>query len=391
MNIGIMCHSGCGGSVRIALELAGELARRGHRIHVFSRTTPFGGSYQPPPQVVLHRMHSTFDCHPAHLSLNWPADDLEKFRSLVLRTMARESLEILHFHYAVPFASLALQIKEVMGAAAPVLVGTLHGTDVTVCGGDPDTGPFISRALAQMDCLTTVSWNHASLAADLFALPVLPEVIPNFIDLAKFQPTPQKQTMRWGRALAPALYRPIIVHISNFRKVKAISDVGRIFLGIRARMEAEFWLVGDGEDRDELNTFLESHGLVEDVRFLGLTREVAAILRQTHLLLLHSHYESFCLAALEAMACGVPVLATRVGGLPEVVVHGRTGYLVPFGDHETAVELAVGLLSHQGRYSAMSRAAVVRAGKFGRDLVVSRYENLYRSLLASPNSTLKSA
>jgi N-acetyl-alpha-D-glucosaminyl L-malate synthase BshA len=306
--------------------------------------------------------------------------------------VAQEGLEVLHFHYAVPFAFLAAEVKRRLGEAAPVLMGTLHGTDVSAFGQNPLKGTRLAQALMVLDHLTTVSISNARLAKAIFRLPALSQVIPNFVDLSRFRPpNSQLEPENASPEGCGVLSRPKIVHVSNFRKVKTLPSVARIFLGIRQRLEAEFWVVGDGEMRDELVSLFRGSEFKKDVRFFGLRADVAPILAQTQLLLMHSQSESFCLAALEAMACGVPVLASRVGGLPEVVTHGQTGFLVPFGDHQTAVDLAVALLSDPAGHRAMREAALRRARRFGRDRIVSSYENLYQRLLSSQGTAFKSA
>ncbi len=378
MRIGIMCLSGMGGSARIATQLAGHLARRGHRVHVFARTTPPGAEILA-PWVTLHTVTPNLEAHihPASLYLDWGPADLDAFLSHILNVIATEGLDVLHFHYAVPFAALAAEVRRRLGRAAPLLVGTLHGTDVSTVGRDPVHGPALARALAELDALTTVSVSHAVLAAQLFRLTTPPLVIPNFVDLAAFKPASPRPAD--GGAL-PA--RPRIAHVSNFRPVKDSQSMARIFLEIRQAIDAELWLIGEGPDMPAVRSILQQAGAEKDVRYWGLHSDVAATLAQTHLLLMTSLSESFCLAALEAMACGVPVLAPRVGGLPEVVLSGVTGWLFPPGDHATAARLAVALLSDRAHYDAMSAAAIRCAARFGHEQVVPVYEALYARLLA---------
>jgi N-acetyl-alpha-D-glucosaminyl L-malate synthase BshA len=377
MRIGMMCLSSMGGSARIATQLAAQLARRGHRVHLFARTTPMGAEIHA-PGVTLHTVtpHLEPHIHPASLFVDWQPADLDVFLSHILSVVASEGLDVLHFHYAVPLASLAAQVKCRLRRAAPLLIGTLHGTDVSTVGRDPVCGPDLARTLARLDALTTVSDSHAALAAQLFRLSAPPLVIPNFVDLAAFKPARHRPSV--GESLP---LRPRIAHVSNFRPVKDPQSMARIFLEIRKEMDAELWLIGEGPEMPAVRSILQQAGVEKDVRYWGLHGNVAHILAQTHLLLMTSQAESFCLAALEAMACGVPVLAPRVGGLPEVVLPGVTGWLFPPGDLATAVGLAVNLLSDQARYDAMSAAAVRHAARFGHEQVVPLYEDLYARLL----------
>jgi len=309
---------------------------------------------------------------------------------------------LLHFHYAIPFAFMAAEVKQYLGRAAPLLVGTLHGTDVSIHGRDPAYRLRLRQALRRMDALTTVSTSHARLAANLFRLPVRPQVIPNFVDLARFRhraplslPQPYLVPGRTGQGPS-ASYNgkhetkgrsiPRIAHVSNFRPVKDAQSMARIFLGIRQHMEAELWLIGEGPDMEAVESILQQGQVENDVRYWGLQHDVAPLLAQADLLLMTSKSESFCLAALEAMACGVPVLATRVGGVPEVVLDGESGFLFPVGDHETAVRMAVDLLSNPSQHQAMRVMAGHHAARFGHHEIVPLYENLYQRLLYQKSS-----
>jgi len=382
LRIGILCHSSFGGSARVATRLAEELAERGHKVHLFARTTPFG-EWDPASGVILHTTmpDREEDLHPASLYTNWPAEELEKFLSCVLDVIAREGLDVLHFHYAVPFAFIAAEVRQRLGQGSPVLVGTLHGTDVVVHGNDPVQGPQLAQALRYLDALTTVSVAHARLSAEVLGLSAWPKVIPNFVNLSRFHPLPPP-SLGGGWGVGEGLRsRPRIVHVSNFRSVKGPHDVARMFVAIREQIKAELWLIGDGEEMEAVKSIFQQSGVENDVRYWGLQRDVASLLAQTDLLLMASSYESFCLVALEAMACGVPALATRVGGLPEVVVHGETGFLYPVGDHDSAVNFAVSLLSDPARRQAMREAAARHARRFGSERIVPAYEELYQRLL----------
>jgi N-acetyl-alpha-D-glucosaminyl L-malate synthase BshA len=390
MRIGIMCLASFGGSARIATQLAVQLAQRRHRVHLFARTPPFGDKNHA-DGVTLHTItpDREADIHPARLYTDWSAEDFQTFLSRVLDVIATEGLDVLHFHYAVPFAFLAAEVKRRLGWAAPLLIGTLHGTDVSVYGRDPIKGPQLAQTLRDIDELTTVSGSHACLASEVFGLSTQPKVIPNFVDLSRFRPhapsrLPPLVRGRVGEGVRP---RPRIAHVSNFRPVKDSQSMARIFLSIREQMEAELWLIGEGPELDTVRSILQQNGAEKDVRYWGLRHDVARLLAQTDLLLMTSLSESFCLAALEAMACGVPVLATKVGGLPEVMVQGETGFLFPVGDHNLAVRLAVDLLSDQARHRAMSEAAARHAARFGYEQIVPEYECLYSKLLSRNSIT----
>jgi N-acetyl-alpha-D-glucosaminyl L-malate synthase BshA len=374
MRIGMMCHASFGGSGRIGIELALALARHGHRVHLFTRTPPLGGGWGPIPNVELHTLAAdgADEPHPSTLHTDWSDQDIQDYISLILGVMDTEGLDALHYHNAVPFAFFAERLQTLLGDAMPRLVGTLHGTDVTAFGKAPDVGPRLTKVLQSSDYLTTVSSRHAELATTGFDLPSPPQVIPNFVDLSRFWPTAGE------RSLAQMQCRPRLVHVSNFRPIKDPQSMARIFLEIRARMEAELWLIGDGEELPVVRAMFEESAFADDVCYLGLQRDVAMYLRHTDLLLMTSLYESFCLVALEAMACGVPVLATAVGGLPEVVAHGQTGMLFPLGDHAMAADMAVRLLSDPLRHRGMRQAAIRQAQQFDVDDIVLTYEEYYQ-------------
>jgi L-malate glycosyltransferase len=306
------------------------------------------------------------------LDAQWSRADVTALAARVVSVAAAERLEVLHVHYAMPFARVAAEVRRLDGHS-PRLVATLHGTDVSVHGAHPRTGPALARALEGVDALTTVSRSHARLSVETLKLSFEPVVIPNFVNVERFRPTDR------GRANG---HRPVVIHVSNFRRVKDPEAVARVFGRVRREVDAELWLVGDGEMMAAVRARLVGAGLEGHVRRFGLHDHVEEILPHAQVLLLTSRAESFCLAALEAAACGVPVVAPRVGGVPEVVADGETGELFEPGDEEAAAGLVVRLLRDPFRRSAMAVAAVRRARRFGGEVVVPRYEALYRRVLA---------
>ncbi len=367
MRIGMMCHASMGGSSRIAVELASTLALRGHEVHLFARTAPFFPC-RVSRTLTLHTLREdNGDHHPAELLLDWPPNELESYMKMIFEVIEEEALAVLHFHYGFPFAFVAAEVRRRQGDAWPVLIGTLHGTDVTCCG-DAVKRAQMMRWLTYVDELTTVSRSHAQLATKLLHLSAAPRVIPNFIDLTEFQ----------ARSREVQRSRPRIVHISNFRPVKNVLRLAQLYHEIREHVDAELWLIGDGPELATLRAALHPHGLERDITYWGIQRNVAAILQQTDLLLLTSAYESFSMVALEAMACGVPVLAPRVGGIPEVVVDGETGYLYPATEPSTAVELAIQLLADPQLLMQLKKKARAHAGTFDKEKTVSDYESLYQ-------------
>jgi len=355
------------------VDLTNWLAGRGHAVHVFARHSPLGiASFRS--NVTFHGLDGDDGQALHRLDVQWPGRDVKALADRVVSVANTEGLDVLHVHYAVPFARVGCEVQGRLDGSAPRLVVTLHGTDVSVHGTDPLKGAALARSLSRFDAVTTVSRSHGALAARILHLKRSPLVIPNFVDPARFRPAEELD--------GPS--RPArIVHVSNFRAVKDPAAVGRIFVRVRRHIPAELWLVGDGDGMPALRAVVREAGLEPDVRAFGLRREVEAILPSADLMLMTSREESFCLAALEASACGVPVVAPRVGGLSEVVVHEETGVLFPPGDEEEAAVAALRLLRDPARRSAMGRAAVARARTFASHLIAPRYEELYRLLLDS--------
>lgn len=308
---------------------------------------------------------------PGDLDLGWSAEEIRRAAAGVAHTVRERQIDVLHFHYACPFALIAQEVRRQLGSSAPAVVGTLHGTDVTM-GRDCTELRALRQALLGLDAMTTVADSYAVLAAATLGLPRVPVTIPNFIDLSRFYPLSVR---------TPG--RPRVAHVSNFRAVKDPQRMSRIFLQVRKAVDAELWLVGDGAMMPAVRTILAECSDAGHVRFLGLRRDVRPILADSDLLLLTSREESFSMATLEAAACGVPTVAPDVGGLPEVVGDGGVLYA---GEDETAARDAVlGLLGDPVRRRTMAQAALAQAKRFSADVIIPRYEALYQLVLAQRN------
>ncbi len=375
MRIGITCYPTYGGSGALATELALALGRRGHEVHVISYASPF--------RLRSFAEHVFF--HEVDLSGAYPL--LEYFPySLALavkqhEVALREGLEVLHVHYAVPHATAAFLAREMLQPDHDLkVVTTLHGTDITLVGQEKSFFTVTKFAIERSDAVTAVSrYLRDETYAAFGCTDCGIEVIPNFVNLAEYHP-PRDEGCR--SALGPPGAK-VVMHISNFRQVKRVPDVVQVFARIRKTMPAVLVFVGDGPERPAAEELVRQLGLTPDVRFLGKVDVVSDLLRCADLFLLPSASESFGLAALEAMACGVPVVASNVGGLPEVVEDGITGALVEVGDLDEMSRRAVALLGDPDRLRATRQAAVRSAEKFSADRVVPMYEELYRRVLTA--------
>ena len=372
LSIGVLCHPTYGGSGVIASELALSLAERGHSVHLFS--------HQVPPR--LARSEGPVQMHvsqglPYPLFTSTPHD--LAITSSILGVHRHEGLDILHAHYALPHAVSAILARSAaaadFGRPAPRVVTTLHGTDITIVGSDPSYAALTQYLIQASDAATAVSESLARDTARHFCPgpePCRIEVIHNFVDTERFAP-------RAGVAKNRA---PIAVHVSNFRPVKRVPWLIEAFARATTGTRAELVLVGDGPTRADSSETARKLGLGARVRFLGERDALPELLSPADVFLLASSEESFGLSALEAMACGVPVVATAVGGVPEVILDGQTGLLCPADDQALYAERIRALLFDRERARAMGRAAREDVlARFARDPVVGRYEELYRRVL----------
>ena len=371
LRVGVVCFSTFGGSGVVAAEVATALAERGHAVHVFSDDVP--GRLDPSrPRIHFHPVRP-----PAYPQLKHSPYPLA-LTSKIVDVARRDGLDVIHAHYALPHAASAVLARAVLGGdrapAAPRLVTTLHGTDITLVGSDASFLPLTQFSITASDAVTAPS---AWLAAATFQTLGIPasvqiDVIPNFVDAARFSPGPP--------AARPV---PVLVHVSNFRPVKRVDDVLALFAALRAERPVRLRLVGDGPDRARLQAEVTARGLAADVEFLGEQIDLPAAMRGADLFLLPSETESFGLAALEAMACGLPVIASAVGGLPEVIADGETGFLRPMGDVAAMTAAARRLLDDPALRARFAAAARLRAEtQYQRDPAVDSYLAVYRRVLS---------
>ncbi len=380
MNIGIVCYASVGGSGIVATELAKVLAGRGHQVRLISTDPPFRlGDFQA--GLVFHEVKT-----PGYPLFREPQYLLSIANKLV--EVSREfDLDIIHAHYAIPHAVAAYLARQILfGSGAPKVprvITTLHGTDVTLIGSDPSYSQTAAFCIDQSDGVTAVS---ESLRQDTFRqLPVKADirVIPNFLDCQLHQRLPDtKLAARYQNGNADT---QLVIHVSNFRPVKRATEVVEIFRRIRDQIPARLLLVGDGPDLPRARRVARDLGLAEDVEALGEQEQVVPLLSVANLFLLPSTKESFGVAALEAMACGVPVVASSVGGLPEVIEHGVSGFLHDPDDLEGMAASGLRVLTDASLRDAIA-AGGLRAvhEKFCAEEVVPRYEQYYREVVDRP-------
>ncbi|OFW75154.1 MAG: N-acetyl-alpha-D-glucosaminyl L-malate synthase BshA [Alicyclobacillus sp. RIFOXYA1_FULL_53_8] len=371
MRIGISCYPTVGGSGAVATELGKALAHKGHQVHFIVTDVPFrlGEFHQ---NIYIHELETT-----TYPVLRTPPYDFS-LAALMADIVARYDLEILHVHYALPFAVSAFLAKQMLDDHPVRIVTTLHGTDVTVLAQDKTLFNVIKLGIEKSDAITAVSTDLAEQTKDLFQTHRSIESIYNFIDTDVFRPIHDSPL----RGCFAQTEEKILLHISNFRKVKRITDLIDVFARIQERVSCKLLLVGEGPELASARERIRLLNLADKVRFLGNQDEVASLFAAADLFLLPSEKESFGLVALEAMACGVPVIATRAGGIPEVVVDGETGYLSNVGDTEKMAADAVTLLKDAQLHRQFSQAARDRAETvFSVHDKIREYEDLYQRVI----------
>ena len=376
MNIGVVCYPTYGGSGVIATELGKALARKGHKVHFIT--------YQEP--VRLDSFNENIFYHEVS-ALDYPLFQYQPYESALaskIVDVARyEKLDILHVHYAIPHASSALIARSILkerGYNLP-FVTTLHGTDITLVGKDPSYKPVVEYSINHSDGITSVSKSLKEDTYSNFAIKREIEVIPNFIDFARFKKTDKDH---FKKAIAPNGEK-ILIHVSNFRKVKRVEDVVRMFDLVIKKIPSKLFLVGDGPERSSIEILCRSLGNCDQVRFLGKQDAVEDLLAVSDLFVLPSETESFGLAALEAMAVEVPVISSDAGGIPEININGKTGFMSPVGDYEDMAQNAIYILEDEGRLKQFKKNAYDHAKTFDIHNVLPMYEAYYEKVIRFSN------
>jgi N-acetyl-alpha-D-glucosaminyl L-malate synthase BshA len=371
MKIGIACYPTYGGSGVVAAELGKALAERGHQIHFISYAMP----------IRLDGFMDNIVYHEVEIS-NYPVFDFPLYTpalaSKIVEVARFEHLDILHAHYAIPHATSAYLAKQILGDGSLKIVTTLHGTDITLVGLEPSYLPVMKFSIEQSDGVTAVSRFLKEKTITNYGIEKEIEVIPNFIDPDKYK---RIESSKIRQNLAPDGEK-VLTHISNFRQVKRVQDVVRIFAEVRKKVPSKLVLIGDGPDRSSCELLARDLGIFDHVKFLGKQNELICLLSASDLFLIPSQSESFGLSALEAMACEVPVISSSVGGLPELVLHGQTGYIAEIGDIDRMAKYAIELLTNDAKYKLFAAAARHRAiTMFNEDKIIDKYEAYYERVL----------
>ena len=372
MKIGIVCYPTFGGSGVLATELGKALAQKGHLVHFIT--------YQQP--VRLNEFMPNIFYHEVQVP-TYPLFDYPPYETALASTMVdvikNHHLDLLHVHYAIPHASAAFMAKQILkkeGKDIPVIT-TLHGTDITLVGRDKMYAPVVTFSINESDAITAVSENLKKETYSHFDIKKDIEVIVNFVDVARFN---RKPIDAFKKVIAPNGER-ILMHASNFRKLKRVQDVVKIFYEVQKEIPSKLLFVGDGPERSTAEDLSRELEICNDVRFVGKQEQMEDILAIADLFLLTSEYESFGLAALEAMAAGVPVISTNAGGLGEINIPGETGYMSNVGDVESMSKQAISILKDDAILKTFKEKAAEHAKKFDIHNIVPLYEKLYEKFL----------
>lgn len=373
MNIGIVCYPTFGGSGVVATELGKALAQKGHKVHFMAYNLPF--RLNPFSENLFYHEVSVND---------YPLFEYQPYESAlaskIVDVATYEKLDVLHVHYAIPHASVAYMAQQILKSKKIFLpyITTLHGTDITLVGRDPSFEPVIRFSLNNSNAITSVSESLKRDTLTTFKIDNKIEVIPNFINLQDFN--------RPVRHCEKKHYAPngekILMHISNFRKVKRVEDVLKVFDKVRKQIPSKLILVGDGPERPAIEKLCRELNTCNDIISLGRINDPTEVLFLGDVFILPSETESFGLAALEAMASGMPVISTNTGGLPEVNIHAKTGFVSKVGDIENMAANTLQLLTNPNLYNELRKNALGQAAKFDIEKILPLYENLYEKIIS---------
>jgi N-acetyl-alpha-D-glucosaminyl L-malate synthase BshA len=372
MKIGIVLYPTFGGSGVVGTELGKAMAAKGHQVHFITYSQPVRlGAFRE--NIFYHEVavsdYPLFEYQPYETELTSKMVDVVKY----------EKLDLLHVHYAIPHASAAFMAREILrsqGISIPFIT-TLHGTDITLVGKDPSFEPVITFCINQSDAVTAVSESLRQSTYEHFATTREIHVIPNFVVPADAESATYKQM----RCKYAAPDEKILCHVSNFRKVKRVEDVVAVFAKVNEKVPSKLILVGDGPERYSIEKLCREYGICDRVIFIGKVRDTAHVLEIADIFLLPSETESFGLAALEAMAVGVPVISSNAGGIPEVNEHGVTGYLSNVGDIEDMVQNTLAILSTEHMLSTFKENALKRSHDFHLEKILPMYEKIYDDVM----------
>ncbi len=374
MKIGIVCYPTYGGSGVVATELGLGLAKAGHKVHFITYKRP----------VRLAPFHENIFFHEA-TALDYPLFEYAPYETTLASKMVDvvkfEKLDLLHVHYAVPHAAVAYMAKKILlseGRYVPVIT-TLHGTDITLVGNNNAFESVVTFSINKSDGVTAVSESLRKQTLDSFNINKEIRVIPNFVDFHRFK---KSNKDHFKKAIAPNGER-ILVHTSNFRKVKRVEDVVRVFQKVYQTIPSKLLMIGDGPERHKVEELCRRIKLCHEIRFLGKQAAVEELLAVSDLFLIPSESESFGLAALEAMACEVPVISSNIGGLPEVNIHGKTGYLSEVGDIDSMANNAISIIENEAILKQFRSNALSQAKRFDISNILPKYEAFYEEILMS--------
>jgi len=374
MNIGIVCYPTFGGSGVVATELGIALAHKGHKVHFITYSQPFR----------LNQFNENLFYHEVNVN-DYPLFDYQPYESVlaskIVDVAIYERLDVLHVHYAIPHASVAYLAQQILKSRKIKLpyITTLHGTDITLVGQDPSFEPVIFFSLNNSNAITSVSESLRKDTLKTFKIANDIKVIPNFIKIEDYQ----HPTEACHRKNFAAPNERILIHISNFRKVKRVEDVLRVFDIVRKEIPCKLILVGDGPERPAIDKLCRELNTCSDIISVGKIANPKEVLSIADLFILPSETESFGLSALEAMAVKIPVISSNTGGIPELNIHGKTGYMSKVGDYEDMAKNTIALLSDEKKFQQFRENAFEQAKKFDIDAILPMYEKLYKEVIAA--------